>query len=392
MNIIDKDGMGYPGINPEKVLTIILESLQQLVSYELAVVMSYGEGDYLKVMKAHGPLYIKALDRFEISLSSRKDIAGLIGRKKTHLFSEDEKHLDTYYELIDMPDNHSCLVSPLYVEDKPVGLLTLDHSACGMFTSDIVRLIENLSGLIALSLSQIIAVEKISEVNKIITSERNNLLDNKSGILGSLIGESDSWNAVKDAVKLVAAADSPVLIEGETGSGKEVVARALHSLSARSSKPFVAVNCSAISHSLAESEIFGHEKGSFTGAYGMRKGKFELAEGGTLFLDEVGDLPSEIQPKLLRVLQEHSFERVGGEKTIRADVRIIAATNIRLREAVRKGRFREDLYYRLSVFPVYLPPLRERRGDIILLADYFIRKIKEQKGISGYIGLYPGSG
>ncbi len=370
----------YSGINPEKVLEIILESLYKLVDYELAVVMGVSDEKILKVLKADGPLYISALDRFEISLSKRTDIAGLIEKGKTHLFSEEEEHLDTYYELLEMPDNHSCLVSPLYVDNRAIGLLTLDHRGCGMFTENVVNLIDSLSKLIAISLSQMSAVNEMYRENRLLADERNNLLDNKSGALEMLVGNSDKWNRVKDSIRLVASSDTPVLIEGETGTGKEVVARAVHSLSARHSKPFIAVNCSAISAALAESEFFGHEKGSFTGADFRRKGRFEIADGGTLFLDEVGDLPAEIQPKLLRVLQEGCFERVGGEKQVFTDVRIIAATNVNLINAVRKGKFREDLYYRLSVFPLHLPPLREREADIILLADYFLNQIKKRLG------------
>lgn len=376
--IMDSSVKRYAGIDPEKVLEIILESIYKLVDYELAVVMEVKDGNFLRVLKADGPLYISKLDRFEISLSQRTDIAGLMEKRVTHLFQEDEDHLDTYYELLELPDNHSCLVSPLYAGNKAIGLLTLDHSGCGMFTEQVVNLIDSLSKLIAISLSQITAVEEIYQVNRVLADERNNLLEHTSGVLGSLIGNSDAWNRVKDNIRLVASSDTPVLIEGETGTGKEVAARAVHSLSPRSAKPFVAVNCSAISSSLAESEFFGHEKGSFTGADFMRKGRFELADGGTLFLDEVGDLPPEIQPKLLRVLQEGCFERVGGEKAVNTDVRIIAATNIDLQKAVAKGKFREDLFYRLSVFPVKLPPLRERENDVILLADYFLDSIKKR--------------
>ena len=368
----------YKGINPEKVLEIILESLYRLVDYELAVVMGVNDNKVLKVLKADGPLYISELDRFEISLSKRTDIAGLLENRKTHLFKEDEEHVDTYYELLDLPENHSCLVSPLYAGDKAIGLLTLDHSGCGMFTENVVNLVDSLSELIAISLSQITAVQEMYHENQQLAGERNNLLENTSGVLKTLIGDSDSWNRVKDNIRLVASSDTPVLIEGETGTGKEVAARAVHSLSPRHSKPFVAVNCSAISASLAESEFFGHEKGSFTGADVKRKGRFELADGGTLFLDEAGDLPSEIQPKLLRVLQEGCFERVGGENLIYTDVRIITATNVDLVNAVEKGKFREDLYYRLSVFPLKLPSLKERGDDIILLTDFFINKIKQR--------------
>jgi formate hydrogenlyase transcriptional activator len=178
----------------------------------------------------------------------------------------------------------------------------------------------------------------------------------------------------------VAPTDTTVLILGETGTGKELVARGIHARSARRDRPLVKVNCPALSSELLESELFGHEKGAFTGAMAQQIGRFELTDGGTIFLDEVGDLPLRLQPRLLRVLQEGEFERVGSGKTIKVDVRVIAATNRNLVEAMQKGRFRHDLYYRLNVYPIVLPPLRERRGDIKLLAEAFLQKPSRRLG------------
>ncbi|KAA0259058.1 sigma-54-dependent Fis family transcriptional regulator [Deferribacter autotrophicus] len=189
-----------------------------------------------------------------------------------------------------------------------------------------------------------------------------------------------------DLLKMVAPTDATVLIMGESGTGKELIARSIHNNSPRKGKPFLAVNCAALNENLIESELFGHEKGAFTGADKAKPGKFELADGGTIFLDEIGELPLQTQAKLLRVLQDKTFERVGGLKTLKTDARIVAATNRNLEEMVKEGKFREDLYFRLNVFPVFVPPLRERKNEIPLLLNFFIKKYSEkfQKIIKGY--------
>jgi formate hydrogenlyase transcriptional activator len=195
-----------------------------------------------------------------------------------------------------------------------------------------------------------------------------------------IIGRSCALEAVLEEVERVAPADSTVLIQGETGTGKELVAHAIHNLSSRCERAFVSVNCAAIPLDLLESELFGHEKGAFTGAIAQKIGRFEMADKGTLFLDEVGDIPLALQPKLLRVLQEQEFERLGGTRTHQVDVRIVAATHRDLTDMVRRGEFRSDLYFRLNVFPVLLPPLRERREDIPELVMHFVEKIGRRVG------------
>lgn len=202
----------------------------------------------------------------------------------------------------------------------------------------------------------------------------------KASMFEEIVGASPALQTVLSLVSKVAATDSTVLITGETGTGKELVARAIHRRSQRSSWAFVSVNCAAIPRDLIASELFGHEKGSFTGATQRRLGRFELAERGTIFLDEVGELPAETQVALLRVLQEHEFERVGGAGTIRTDVRVIAATNRDLEAAIGAGLFRSDLFYRLNVFPIEMPPLRERREDIPMLVEYFIDRYARKAG------------
>jgi len=193
-----------------------------------------------------------------------------------------------------------------------------------------------------------------------------------------IVGASAGLRAVLEQVQVVAPTDSTVLINGETGTGKELVARAIHKNSSRSNRAFVKLNCAAIPSGLLESELFGHEKGAFTGAVAQRIGRFELANGGTLFLDEVGDIPLELQPKLLRVLQEQEFERLGSTRTIRADVRLVAATNRDLVQLTAEKKFREDLYFRLNVFPIRIPPLREREGDIPLLVRHYVCKYAQR--------------
>ncbi len=195
-----------------------------------------------------------------------------------------------------------------------------------------------------------------------------------------IISTSKSFKKVLRNVEQVAVTDATVLILGETGTGKELIARALHTTSLRKERPLVKVNCAALPANLIESEIFGHEKGAFTGALSRKQGRFELADRGTIFLDEIGDLPLDLQAKLLRVLQEGEFERVGGTQTIKVDVRVMAATNRNLEESTRSGAFREDLFYRLNVFPITLPPLRERGEDIPLLVNHFIKKYEGKLG------------
>src|SRR5579863_10294582 len=205
-------------------------------------------------------------------------------------------------------------------------------------------------------------------------------MDNQPGAAGAveIVGRSLAFQKVLNLIRMVANSDSVTLIQGETGTGKEVIARAIHDQSSRRQGPFVALNCAAIPGPLLESELFGHERGAFTGACAQTKGRFQLADRGTLFLDEIGDLPLELQPKLLRALQEQEFERLGSSQTIRVDVRVVAATNQDLADLVAQKRFRADLYYLLAVIPLFLPPLRERTDDIPELVHHFVRIFSER--------------
>jgi DNA-binding NtrC family response regulator len=220
-------------------------------------------------------------------------------------------------------------------------------------------------------------IAKASRAHEI---ERQNVHGPAEGEKPPLVGSSPAMRQIFDIITKVADSPTTVLVTGESGTGKELVARQLHVESSRRDKPLIKVNCAAIPKDLVESELFGYERGAFTGAVGSKPGRFELADGGTLFLDEIGEIPVEMQVKLLRALQESEFERVGGIKTIRVDVRLIAATNRNLEELIRDGRFREDLYYRLAVVPIALPALRERREDIPLLVRHFVEKYNARLG------------
>ena len=223
-------------------------------------------------------------------------------------------------------------------------------------------------------------INEISRLNELLQAENIYLKDQLelSGLKYDIIGESDEIKYTLFRVEQVAPTDASVLIEGETGTGKELIARAIHKMSSRSNKPFVKVNCASIPESLIESELFGHEKGAFTSAVEKRIGRFELASGGTIFLDEIGELPLALQPKLLHILQQGEFERIGSSKTIKTDVRIISATNKVLQDEINKGKFRNDLFYRLNVYPITIAPLRERKPDIVPLAEHYIKIYSEK--------------
>jgi Nif-specific regulatory protein len=259
---------------------------------------------------------------------------------------------------------HSVLAVPLEVQGKILGVMYLEASSAGArFDSDLLQFVTTLGNITALALENALHLERLGGENRRLHEELN--------IHHSMVGESKAMREVYGFISRVAGRDSTVLISGESGTGKELVARAIHQNSARADKPFVAINCAAITETLLESELFGHEKGSFTGAVAQKKGKLEVAEGGTVFLDEIGELAVPMQAKLLRVLQEREFERVGGTRPIKLDVRLIAATNRDLKEASKTGSFRADLYYRLNVVSLHMPALRERREDIPMLAAFF---------------------
>ncbi|HVT14890.1 MAG TPA: sigma 54-interacting transcriptional regulator [Thermoanaerobaculia bacterium] len=255
----------------------------------------------------------------------------------------------------------SLLAVPLGGRDGPIGLLYLDSIGPGWFDPGHLRLLSAVAGIAAPALAAVRRQEELEAENRRLTEE----------LRRDMIGESPAMREVQRLVARLGPADSTVLIRGESGTGKEVVARTLHERSARAARPFVAINCATLSETLLESELFGHEKGSFTGAVARKIGKFEVADTGTLFLDEIGELPAPLQAKLLRALEQREIERIGGTRPIKVDVRVLAATHRDLEQALGSGGFRADLFYRLNVISLRLPPLRERREDIPLLANHF---------------------
>ena len=230
-------------------------------------------------------------------------------------------------------------------------------------------------------------VAQAVKLNKLVESDRRQLRDENARLLRELktkfnihnmVGTSNAMLEVYRLIEQVANSNATVLIRGESGTGKDLIAHAIHYNSLRSGKPFIKVNCTAMPENLLESELFGHEKGAFTGAVERKPGRFELANGGTIFMDEIGDFSLNLQVKLLRVIQFKEFERVGGYETIKSNIRIVVATNKNLEEEIKSGLFREDLYYRINVFPIYMPPLRDRKNDVMLLADYFLEKYAKE--------------
>lgn len=284
---------------------------------------------------------------------------------------------------------HACMGAPLAVEGTVVGVLTvdaLDPAAFDDVSDADLATFAALAGAAMRTAGLIEALEAASRRHGLVARQLLNEAHARGG--GEILGTSEAMRALRAEVELLAGSDLTALILGETGTGKEVVARAIHARSTRRDQPLIHVNCAALPESIAESELFGHARGAFTGATEARAGRFELADGGTLLLDEVGELPLLVQAKLLRALQNGELQRVGADRTVRVDVRVLAATNRDLAEEVRAGRFRADLYHRLSVYPIHLPPLREHRDDILLLAGWFADQARLRLGL-GPIRLAP---
>jgi transcriptional regulator with GAF, ATPase, and Fis domain len=333
----------------------------------------------------------------DVRLPTDRGIVGLAFSRREIVFVADVQEETRWFnpERVQKSGLQSAAIIPILYDAAPVGVLGLDSPR---FTDGQPPAAAELARLRAIAAQTAVAIRNARLLESIerdrgrlrrLLQERRQLRQQvghlreavrDASAFTAVVGESRVWKEVLEQVNLVAPADSTVLLVGETGTGKELMARAIHEQSRRRRHAFVAVNCAAFPESLVESELFGHERGAFTGAFERKPGKFELADRGTLFLDEVGDLPAPVQAKLLRALQEREVHRVGGTKAVPINVRLIAATNRDLQGALTTGEFRQDLFYRLSVFPVTLPPLRERSDDVPMLAKYFVKRCAERQG------------
>ncbi len=351
----------------------LLSAMQRIFPCDAAALLQL-DGHMLKPLAIDGLSDDTMGRRFVVEEHPR--LARLLHSREPVRFAADSDLADPYDGLVHTEDHllhvHDCMGASLYIDDQPWGVLTLDSLNPGSF--DAIDPIE-LRTFISLTNATVKAAERIDglqeRVNK--QSQVTQALLEESGQV-EIIGKSAVIRRVMEEAAIVADSPLTVLVLGETGVGKELVARQIHGSSPRADKPLVYVNCAALPENIAESELFGHIKGAFSGAISNRAGKFEIADGGTLFLDEVGELPLTIQAKMLRALQSGEIQRVGSDQHIRFDVRIIAATNRNLQQAVANGEFRADLYHRLSVYPLYIPPLHKRGKDILLLAGFILER------------------
>jgi hydrogenase-4 transcriptional activator len=378
----------------DELLGQALDALGPLLPFDLAAILELegpgggdGKGDALRVRVARGDLASDAVRRHRLELARFPSVARALKSGRAVAFSDvdhAEGDGDPYDGVLDLPHGHHCMVVPLRTPAGTLGALTFDRKECGLYGSDLIKLAEIFGRLLALAMSygeQTVALarlrDRLAEQNRVLREESDGGTSARERL------ESLPSAAMKRVVALarrVAAAPTPVVITGESGVGKELVARAIHEWSPRAKEPLVSVNCATLPAGLVESELFGHVKGAFSGATADRLGRFAAADGGTLFLDEVGELTLDVQAKLLRVLQEASFEPVGSDATVRVDVRVVAATNADLAQAVKEKRFREDLWYRLNVFPIGVPPLRERAEDVAVIAAQTLEEFARRRG------------
>jgi transcriptional regulator with GAF, ATPase, and Fis domain len=366
------------------LLARALDYLSGVIPYDLAAVLELVDGA-LNVRCARGKLASARVRAHRIELRDFPSVRMALETRRTRVLEQHDHQGegDPYDGVLDLPDGHACMVVPLFAGDRTLGAITFDRSECAVYEPPKVDIATIYGQIIALAM---VAAEQAALLDRQRQrlAEENRMLRDETGHndATALLTQSEDPQMIhlRELAKQVAVTDAPVLVRGETGTGKEVLARAIHAWSARRDAPFVKLNCAALPESLIESELFGHTRGAFTGADAPRPGRFAVANGGTLLLDEIGDLPLPAQAKLLRVLQEGTLEPVGSDRTLKVDVRIVAATNVDLDEALEKGRFRQDLYYRLNVFPIELPPLRARKADIVPIARQHLERLAKATG------------
>jgi formate hydrogenlyase transcriptional activator len=371
-------------LNQDELLRAVCKALQGVLPFNRSAITLYvPERDTLRIVAQNDDY---SSDFFSVGRElDRKDShAGWAFERQRPLVRRNlESESESFTERLLLKQGvRSICVAPLIAGGKSIGTLNLASSKANEYSTADGDLLQQVANQVALAVENMKAYEEIRTLKAKFEKENIYLREEirSEHNCGEIVGSSSPLEEVLEKVERVAPLDSTVLIYGETGTGKELIARAIHDRSDRRNGPLVKLNCSAISAGLVESELFGHMKGAFTGALGRHVGRFELADGGTLFLDEVSELPIETQVKLLRVLQEREFEPVGSNKTIQVNVRIIAATNRNLDESVAAGRFRSDLFYRLNVFPIELPPLRHRRADVPELVMFFLKRFANKFG------------
>ena len=359
----------------DRMLRRLLERVREVVPSGTVFVATLGSEDTFDVTAIDPPYPLASarVSDYPASMAIRARRPMILRRTDLAAFPMAARAWDTF-------GSQSALVLPLIAEDTPIGAVVFhspDPAAYDALDLDVAL---ELAAAVAVVIDSCLARERLAALREREQAENDDLADElrTRQSADGLIGDADAFRSCKQLVDLVGPTEATVLLAGETGTGKDVVARAIHEASPRRRRPLVTVNCAALPSNLAESELFGHEQGAFTGASKRREGSFERARGGTLFLDEVGELAVDVQAKLLRALQERVIERVGGSDPIALDVRIVAATNRNLLEMVAARRFREDLYYRLAVFPIELPPLRARTGDIPSLVRFFVQRAAQR--------------
>jgi len=370
----------------EAILGRALEVLEPMIPFDLATIMLL-EGEMLRVRIARGRLAKPAVKGHRIALADYPTIQRILQEGHAHAFLEhDHAHGDgdPFDGVLDLEHGHSCMVVPLCLGTRPIGVMTFDKDVCRPYDSATTQLAEVYGQLLAIGLVYADHSDSLQQICSRL-EQSNSLMAQGYDVSTKACDMVEScpsaaMRQVATLARQVAETTTPVLLTGETGTGKGVMARAIHEWSDRAKGPLVVVNCAALPRDLLESELFGHVAGAFTGARGARTGRFQAADKGTIFLDEIGEIPFELQAKLLRILQEGCFEAVGSSKTVHVDVRIIAATNLDLSKAMAESRFRDDLYYRLAVFPIHIPALRDRREDIPVIAKSFLASLSRKSG------------